>query len=122
MDTVKVKKEEVLLVLNENRAAHKAAFDEANANYRADCVTAMRKRADEIEGGADIDTLFTLPKPEDHSDDYDDAITALEHHQDDVVELDFDGDFQKWMLNKWHWDRSFLANTMSYTVGAKNGR
>jgi hypothetical protein len=119
VETVTVKKAELIEKLAANRDAHKATYEEAKANYRQKVIDELRKRAGEIEGGADISTHFMLPQPEDHTSDYEEALEALQWHQDDTVELDRMGEFQSWVLNKWNWDRSFLANTTSYTAAAR---
>lgn len=114
MDTIEVVRTDVITKLKENRDLHKATFEEANANYRQVCVDALRARADDIDGGGKIQLHFDLPKPEDHTEDYDDAIAALEWDQRGTIEL-LHGDFRAYVLNKWHWERSFAANTMSYS-------
>lgn len=119
MPTVKVKKQDVIDTLTKNRDEHKAIFAEASSNYRDKVVAALRERANQIELGGNIDTRFDLPKPEDHSEDYDEAIETLKWEQRDELELERHTDFQCWVLNKWPWDRSFLANTTSYTASAR---
>lgn len=119
MQTVNVKKSDVIDTLEQNRADHKAIFEEANANYRQKVVNAMRARADEIEQGGEIKVHFDLPKPEDHTEDFDEALQTLGWEQRDTLDLNRHDEFAQWMLNKWHWDRSFLANTTSYTASAR---
>jgi predicted nucleotidyltransferase len=118
MNTVLVNKTDVIATLTNNRDAHKAIFAEANANYRDKVVNAMRQRADDIEAGSDISVYFDLPQPEDHTDDYEEALETLKWEQRDQLELARNAEFQSWMLNKWHWERSFASNTTSYTAGA----
>jgi hypothetical protein len=119
METVKVKKDELHTQLKQNRDKHKATFEEANANYRQKVIDSLRSRADEIEAGAEINTIFLLPKPEDHTEDYDEAISSLEWHQGDEVELERSVEFRQWVLDKWRWEISFLSNTTSYTAAAR---
>jgi hypothetical protein len=42
----------------------------------------------------------------------------LEWDQREKIELD-QMDFRAYVLDKWHWERSFAANTMSYSAGAR---
>lgn len=117
MDTVEVVREDVIAKLKENREQHKATFEEANGNYRQLVVDKMRERADEIAGGGKIDVYFKLPEPEDHTEDYDEAISMLEWDKRDKIEL-FPMEFKMYVLDKWRWEQSFAANTMSYSAGA----
>lgn len=114
MDTVKVVRVDVIAKLKENRATHKATFVEADANYRQVVVDALRARANDVEGGGKIQLFFELPKPEDHTEDYDTAIAMLEWCKDDLIELD-QQEFGMYVLDKWRWELAFAANTMSYS-------
>jgi hypothetical protein len=118
LDTIEVVRADVIAKLKENREQHKATYEEADANYRQVCVDALRARANDIEGGGRIQLIFELPKPEDHTEDYDNAIAMLEWDQREKIELD-QMDFRAYVLDKWHWERSFAANTMSYSAGAR---
>lgn len=116
METVKISKTDLIAKLTENRAAHVAVVKEAGIKYRQKCVDAMRQRADQIEAGADIDVYFSLPKPEDHTEDFDDALAALQWEQGTDVLVSREDEFKKWVLNKWAWERSFMASNASYTA------
>lgn len=119
MDTVQVKKSDVVDLLTKHRDQHQAIFTEANAAYRQKVVDAMIERANDILAGGEINTRFDLPKPEDHTEDYDEALETLRYEQREDLELARHDEFQQWVLNKWGWDRSFLANTTSYTASAR---
>lgn len=113
--SVSVVKADLLAKLVSNRAEHEAAYEEAAAGYRAKAVETLRTRADGIEAGGKIDLSFQLPKPESHLDDYDEAIAMVEWHDDDYMDLDY-GTFRNWVLNKWHWDKAFIATNSTYNV------
>lgn len=114
MNEVEVEKSKLIETLHANRRQHMTTFAEASANYRTSVVLAMRDRADAIAGGAEIDTHFELPKPEDHTEDYDEAIQQLEWDRQSYVKLDTQ-QFRQWVLDKWRWELAFLSNTASYT-------
>lgn len=115
MNTVKVKKADVIEALKRNRDAHEATYAEAKENYRQKVVDALRDRADAIDSGAKIDIYFDLPRPEDHTEDYDEALETLEWEQREELDLARHIEFAQWVLNKWSWEQSFAANTTSYT-------
>lgn len=117
MNTVKVLKTDVIEALRRNRDEHQATYTEANTTYRQKVVNALRDRADEIDAGGEIKTYFELPKPEDHTDDYDEALETLKWEQREELDLPRHTEFAQWVLNKWPWEHSFAANTTSYTAG-----
>ena len=114
MDTIEVVRQDVIDKLKENRAAHKAKFEEADANYRQVVVDALRARANDVEGGGRIQLHFDLPKPEDYTEDYDTAIAMLEWAQGETIELT-QHEFTMYVLDKWRWEQSFMANTSIYS-------
>lgn len=115
MDTVKVNKTDLLAKLREQRTAHKAEYDEAMVNYRVKAVEELRARLAKIEAGEKVDLAFTLLKPLEYLDSFDEAIAMLEWEQDDTIELD-QQDFKRFVLNKWEWQRQFMAATSAYNV------
>lgn len=117
METGSFVRQDVIEKLKENREKHKTTYEEADANYRQVVVDALRARADDIEGGGKIVLYFDLPKPEDHTEDYDEAISMLEWAQGETVELS-QAEFRMYVLDKWRWEQSFAANTMSYSNAA----
>ena len=117
METIEVIRADVIEKLKENRQKHIDAFTEANANYRQTVVDALIARSNDILGGGKINLYFALPEPEDHTEDYDEAIAALTWDQRPNIELTR-VEFSQYVLDKWRWGQSFLANTVSYTAAA----
>jgi hypothetical protein len=106
--------ENLLAILKKNRAGHRELFEEAWAEYRRRVVTAMGHNLDTIKAGGPIDHRITMRTPEDHTEEYDAVIGLLELSTDDTVELTAH-DYERFVLDRWEWKRSFEDNTMSYT-------
>ena len=114
MDTIMVDKADLIATLRDNRDRHRAIFIQAQEVYREKVVEALDSMLAEARRGGKIVTFVNLPTPEDHTSSFDTAIEMLEWHQDDKIELSR-RDFTRYVQNKWEWEASFAANTMSYS-------
>lgn len=110
---------ELLYKLRENRTKHVETYEAAMQVYRQRLITEFESRlaqldlsheADEI---AAVETYVKLPKPEVHTEDYDRAISMIEWHIGDTVELE-EYQFAELVMDQWNWNKSFFSNTTSY--------
>jgi hypothetical protein len=102
-----------------NKAKHKEIFDDAMVGYRA----ALMAKAEEIitlvdkgelsDAHAAFYAAYQLPRPEDHTRDYDVILDMLEMTTDDTIELGED-DFRMYMRDEWAWKAKFVASTQMY--------
>ena len=115
MYQVKVEKARLLGVLKENRANHRAIFEKAQEVYRDKMVEELDRMIAEAKRGDKIRRAFSLPEPEDHTDDYDRAIGMLGMSVDDTVDLTLD-EYRQYVEDEWGWQRSFASNTASYVA------
>lgn len=116
--TVTVDKTELLGILRTNREQHVTAYAEAEAAYRALIVKEMRKRANGIDKGGEINTsFFQFKEPEEFTDDFDSAIKMLEWHQGNTLDLSRE-QFDKYVLNNWEWTNRWQTVVGSYTTSA----
>jgi vacuolar-type H+-ATPase subunit E/Vma4 len=117
MDSVKVHKSELIAKLQENRAAHRAIYEEALAGYRDVALEKLEAYIARVRGGEVEVITLVLAKPEDHTRDYDRIIAMAEASVDDVLEL-AEHDFQRYWLDDWNWRQSFLASNSAYSQTA----
>jgi hypothetical protein len=119
----RINKAELLEKMKANREEHEREYLEAAAKYRYAVVDELRKRANKIARAADesdpgkiddVDPSVYLPVPQRYTEQYDKAISMLEWHDVDTVELE-QKEFERWVLNEWEWKAAFAANTQSYT-------
>ena len=117
MDALRVRVDKVLVLLRANRAQHREVFEEAIENYRIEALRQLEQRVEEIREGRDFDLGFVLPTPEDHTSDYDRAITMLELTKEageEFVIMDRPQQ-QNYIMDDWGWKDAWIMNTMSYT-------
>lgn len=114
MESIKVKKEELLNVLRENRTKHRQIFEEAIEGYRKTVIAEFERRLDDAKAGRKIDIRFTLPQPVDQTKDYDRAIGMLEMTIDDVIHLE-EIEYRQYVMDDWSWKQSFLTSNSTYS-------
>lgn len=123
MRTVVIKKDDLLEVLRANRETHREVYEEALGKYRDKLIGKLRHEVEKLErddrwnelaeGGAPKVTI-DLPVPEDHTKEYNRAISMLEMDTRDEIELE-DYEFTQFVEDEWDWKRRWAANTASYT-------
>ena len=111
--TVKVEKQRLIDTITENRAEHRSQFLEAQQVYRERVIEELDRRLHEVRDGKPISLGFRLPEPVDYTQEYDQALAALDWEVEDHVHLGQD-EFNRLVLNHWEWAGMFAANTQAY--------
>ena len=112
-----VKREKLLEVLRENRSKHRAIFDEAIENYKAECLSLLEKKIAKLKKGKMPRMSIRLLIPEDHTEDYDRVIKMFEMDVREEIELE-ENEFGMYVMDDWRWKREWLSNTVAYTSSA----
>ena len=115
MDTITVPKDDLIRTLRENRDAHLEIFEKAQVVYREQMIAELDRALEEAKNGGKIRRGFSLPVPEDHTEDFDTAIQMLEWDKNNTVVLST-REFRMYVQNEWGWQAAFAANTMSYSA------
>jgi hypothetical protein len=115
---VTVKKAELIEKIKVNMETHEATYEKAVVAFRKQQIELLESQLNVARKGRPIDrmALSRMPVPENHMDDYNRALRALEMHTGDEIELG-EYDFNRFVLDEWEWTHSFLANTTSYVAG-----
>jgi hypothetical protein len=114
MDTVNIKRTQLLDTVMANRKAHVEEHAEAAANYRKTVQAELAKRLADVEAGKDINLNFHgLPAPVSQVKEYDRAIRMLEMSTDDIILLQ-QHDFNQLVMDEWQWSGGFKAITSVY--------
>lgn len=117
MQKIKVKKAELLEVLEKNRNAHNGIFREAQDGFRKLVIAELEKRLELARKGKKFDLYMRLPEPEDHTRDYERIISMLKMDLNDTVELS-ETDYSQYVLDDWEWKRQFLGTNRAYSLRA----
>lgn len=114
MDTVKVKKSELLKILQRNRAEHREIFEEASDAFRIEVIKLLDQRLQDAKDGKRINLRIELVQPMDQTEEYDQAIKMCEMSVEDEISLSSDA-FRNYVLDKWHWRDQFIASNSRYS-------
>jgi len=115
MDTIKVKKEDLLKVLKENRRKHKDDYYEAVKAYRVKAADLFTKELDKILKGEEFTSYINdLQKPTNHVKEYDLIIRMVEMGVDEIIKLQ-QNEFNQLVMDEWNWRSGFQSSVYSNT-------
>jgi hypothetical protein len=114
MNTVKVKREELLKKLHLNRKNHRDLFLAAQIGYRKQVIQELDRMLTEAREGKNIRRGITLPEPEDHTTDYDRTIAMLEMSVEEHIEIQAH-EFDMYIMDNWAWKAQVMASNARYT-------
>lgn len=113
MNTITVNKARLIETLIHNRDEHRSIFEKAQEVYRERMIEELDRALSEAKAGRKIIRAFSLPVPEDHTEDFTTAIEMMDWETGDEVELD-QLTFQTYVQNQWRWAASFAGSTQVY--------
>jgi hypothetical protein len=116
MNTVKVKREDLLTKVRANRDAHRELFLKAQANYRKFIIQELDRMLADAKAGRKIRRSIDLVQPRDHTGDYDRTIMMLEMSVDDTIILDAT-EFDQYVRDVWAWTQYDGVTLGEYAVG-----
>lgn len=105
---------DLIAALKKNRDTHREIFEKAQIAYREAVIEELDRMLADARKGRNIQRMLTLPEPEDHTRDYDQAIRMLDMCIDKDIEITT-SDFQCLVMDEWGWKRAWVGNTQSYT-------
>ena len=115
---VKVKVEDLLLALRENRETHHSTFERAFEGYRKMVVAALEKNLAAAKDGKKIVTVVRYQAPEDHTEEYDQVIQMLEMCEDETIEVTQE-QFAQYVQDSWGWKHNFESVSTMYLQANK---
>jgi hypothetical protein len=115
-DEVLVDKTELLGVLRANRDRHRAVFLAAQRGFRERAITELDRSLADARAGNDVRLAVHLPRPEDHTDDYDREIRMLEMHTEPAVRIRAPL-FDQIVMDRWGWSAAFNTTSSAYLDG-----
>jgi hypothetical protein len=113
MQTVKIRKDDLLVVVKKNREEHRKIFLEACDGYRKEAVEVLDRMLADAKAGKRVEQFIGLEEPVDQTKDYDRVIRMLEMSTDDVITLT-QGEFSNYVLDDWSWKQQFMGTNIKY--------
>ena len=123
MRKVKVKRDELLKKVRQNRVKHIEEYAQAVIGYKKKAIQAVEdatkrltQRIGELKEGEVIKLsaiTFDLRVPQNHSRDYDQVIAMLEMSVDPELEIQTD-EFAMYVMDNWDWKEAFVHTANLY--------
>ena len=120
---VKVKRDELLIVLKKNREQHLKDYTEACAGYRERALARISEIFEEAKGtinslkeGQTVAFMgfgFNLPVPQSHEKAYDQIIRMMEMSVDEEITLTC-SQFGCFVMDDWDWKEQWSASNSVY--------
>ena len=110
---IKIAKVRLIETVTTNRNEHRDQFLAAQEKYRARVIEVLDDRLAAARRGDKINIHISLPTPVDYTNEYDQALAALDWEVDDYVHLS-QTEFNRLVLNDWEWKQQFAATSLSY--------
>lgn len=102
-------------MIAQNRDRHRTHFEAAITGWERSVIQQLTRAVEAARAGTNYQTFFNLPKPEDHTDDYDDVIGMLTMHTEPTVVLTT-REYRQYVTDDWDWKDNFVRTASSYTV------
>lgn len=115
MNQVKIKRQDLLTRIKENRNKHRELFLKAQEGYRELFIAELDRMLKDARDGKQIRRSVTIPEPQDHTDDYDRVIDMLELSVDEVIEIQ-SHEFDMYMRDKWQWKQMADFTNTAYAA------
>lgn len=106
MNEIKVKKQNLLEVLEKNKEEHRNLFEKAVAGYREKAIYQLDVAIKEAKDGKKIRTYFNITQPEDHTQDYEETIGMLKMSIDTEILLSRT-EYRHYVEDNWSWKDAF---------------
>lgn len=116
MQLITVTKEKLLVKMRENRDLHRKQFEEALNGWQERVLAELEKAVSDAKKGLKFTTSFNLPRPSDHTSEYDEIIEQVEWNEEEQIDLDLNS-FNQFVRDDWGWKRDFITTNAFYTHG-----
>jgi len=117
MESVKVKRSELLKIIRKNRETHYQKFEKALEDYKVVVIKTLEEKIEQAQRGIEIDEYVSLVRPKNQTKCYDRVIRMLELCVDKTVELDHQ-EAENYIFDRWDWTNQFETLSSGYAATA----
>lgn len=112
---ITVRKDELLAVLEKNRANHKTEYEKAFDGFQKAAEEWLEEQLKRLRKGKVIDRpVFPHQVPQDHTDEYDQIIGMLRMDTSETVDLNWSL-YRQFVDDEWGWTADFTTTNAFYT-------
>ncbi len=115
---VRMTRESLVEKLTQNRKDHIEFYTEAKNKYVAELKELMEEALIQLNETNELDlkAVQSLVIPQTYVEQYDEAISMLEHTVENEIVLS-EIEFRNYVMDKWSWSRQFGASNIRYLSG-----
>lgn len=117
MKEVKVRRSELLTVLETNRGLHQRIFEEALEGYRKKVIETLERQLAAARAGDRVPESIIIRRPVNQQAEYNRAIRMMEMSVEDEIVLSTN-EFDAYVMDRWAWKQNFLSSNKMYSVTA----
>lgn len=114
MHRVRVKKQELMERVTENRDRHREQFEKGLDLYRDAVIAELETWLERARKGKRIRVRTQLAAPEDHTSEYEQVLDMLSMSVEEEIELTAQ-EFAQYVRDDWGWRRQFTATMRANT-------
>lgn len=114
LSSVRVATKWLLDKVKKNREKHTLEFQEALEGWHSEVVKIMSKELSKLRKDKNHEPNFFVPKPKDHTDEYDRIIAMLGASTDETLELTAH-EFATYAMDEWGWKKGFAEMVTNYS-------
>lgn len=120
MNTIRIKKTELVGIIEQNKREHREIFLQAQNKYRERVIAELDSRLERARAGKNpaLRELTMIIEPQDHTGEYERALKMLGLSVDDVIELD-EQRFRCLVQDEWEWSRQWAMSNSGYVSSPK---
>jgi hypothetical protein len=112
-----IRTEELISILDANRARHRTVFEAALDGFHQEAVRLLSERAEAVRNGTVKGSIHvTMTAPADHSPDYTRVIRMMQFHLaagEATIKLD-EQDAARYILDDWEWSPHWRRLSSTY--------
>ena len=113
MNIIKVKKDELLRKLIDNRDKHVSEYEDAVKGFKQSVIDELAEYLNRATAGENITTKIVFDEPSCHEEDYDTVIEMLQMTVENEIYISM-GEFRKYVQDKWNWKDGFSLTNSKY--------
>lgn len=115
---VRMTRDSLIEKLTQNRKDHIEFYNEARNKYVAELKELMEEAMSHLieTNELDLKPVQSLVVPQTYAEQYDEAISMLEHTVENEIVLS-EQEFRNYVMDKWSWTRQFGASNIRYLSG-----
>lgn len=114
---VNVDKNDLVTILQVNRAKHASDYETAKKGFRKLLVEELEGKLRAAKAGEKVELRFENQSPKSYIEEYDDVIEMLQMATNNEIELTH-VQYKQWVKDEWDWKEHWSLSNIAYLSAA----